>query len=298
MGAASLIAIDWGSSSFRAFLLDGSGNVIDRISSNDGILQSNPKPFDQTLNKMCGPWQEQHGVIPVIMSGMIGSRNGWIETEYLSCPASIIDLKNALIPVPNHASTIHIVPGVRGENLFHEPDVMRGEEIQAFGALSVLDIKDALICLPGTHSKWCVIKNHQIHSLTTFMTGELFALTRTNSSIGPLVTGEAFDHSSFITGIKASRSDASLLNKLFSIRARTLLDEPQCTCMASYLSGIFIGTEIKAVVDTLENIETVILVGNDSLIHRYASALEMEKIHTVQVTGEHAFLHGIAQLTI
>lgn len=297
MTAASKIAIDWGSSAFRAFLLDENEHIIARTQTDDGVLQTNKKEFEKILSETCTHWHDEHGPVPIIMSGMIGSRNGWVETEYVPCPTSAINIASKLVPVSGQNSLTYIVPGVSGNNLFGSPDVMRGEEVQVFGALKILGEKDGIVCLPGTHSKWCVVKGGAIQSLTTFMTGEMFALMRTNSSLASLVAGEEFDQSSFLSGIDAGRSDAGLLNKLFSIRAGVLLDTLACQSYASYLSGMFIGHEIKAVKNTLQHLESVILVGNEGLTHRYTTALEAAGCCVTVVEADSAFLNGISLIT-
>ena len=164
-----MIAIDWGSSAFRAFLLDSSGDVLARISTDDGVLMTNGTSFSRILMDNCGRWLDKHGCLPIVMSGMVGSRNGWREASYVPCPVTVEALAAAPLKVGNDQGLdVRIMPGVSGPNFFGGLDVMRGEEVQVFGALASLDLSNALICLPGTHSKWCVIENGQITSLTTF----------------------------------------------------------------------------------------------------------------------------------
>jgi 2-dehydro-3-deoxygalactonokinase len=69
--------------------------------------------------------------MPLLLAGMIGSNRGWIEAPYVSCPATLPDVAERLVwAEPSRAA---IVPGVSLiEN--GRADVMRGEEVQVFGA--------------------------------------------------------------------------------------------------------------------------------------------------------------------
>ncbi len=297
MANASAIAIDWGSSTFRAFLVDETGAVLAQTSTEEGVMQVPEGRFVDVLMNNCGNWLEEHGSLPVVMSGTIGSRNGWRETPYLPCPVSLKDLNHQSIPIENNLNLdIQVMPGVCGNNMFGCNDVMRGEEVQIFGAMDTLNLENALVCLPGTHSKWCEFKNGKIVSLTTFMTGEMFALIRNSSAIGRLVEDSDFDEASFLLGVEASRSEAGLLNALFSIRADALLGDLACRSRASYLSGMLIGREILAVCKAMNAIEDIVLVGSEALIHKYSRALAMEGVQSLSVGGNHAFLTGICLL--
>lgn len=291
------IVIDWGSSSFRAFLLDADGNELSRVETGDGIFTlSEARSFSDVLHSTCGNWYNEHGILPTIMSGMVGSRNGWVETRYVSCPTSIDALAHNLVAVPEHENNIlNIVPGVSGPNLFGEMDVMRGEEVQAFGAIRHLGISNAFVCLPGTHSKWCKVEDGKIISLTTFMTGEMFALIKAHSSIGPLIADDEYDEASFKAGLEMGRSNAGLLNTLFGIRANSLLATFDHESASSYLSGLCIGQEIEAV-GQMAKAANVIIVGNTILNLRYQLALAEVGTRAEAVSGDTAFLCGISQL--
>lgn len=297
MSKPAAIAIDWGSSTFRAFLIDEVGAVLTQASSNEGVMQVPEDRFIDVLMNKCGGWIEEHGSLPVVMSGAIGSRHGWRETPYLPCPVSIKELKDQSLTVEsNQGLEIQVVSGVCGKNMFGGNDVMRGEEVQIFGAMDILNLETALVCLPGTHSKWCEFKNGKIESLTTFMTGEMFALIRNNSAVGLLVEDSDFDQPSFLLGVEASQSKAGLLNQLFSIRADALLSDLACRSRSSYLSGMLIGREMLAIRTAVPAIEEVVLVGSEVLTHKYSTALAIGNIQTRSVAGDHAFLAGIRLL--
>ena len=127
-----LIALDWGSTKFRGWLLDPNGIEIDKIDEEFGILKIDNSQYIDVFEKQLGLWIKEYGSIPVIAAGMIGSRQGWIEAPYLNCPAgpdqlaqnlTYLKIKTKLI---NKPISMAIVPGIQYfENGI--PDVMRGE---------------------------------------------------------------------------------------------------------------------------------------------------------------------------
>jgi 2-dehydro-3-deoxygalactonokinase len=74
-----LIGLDWGISSFRAYLMDGKGEIVDTIVNQSGILQVGNRSFEEVLKASIGHWLSRYPDAPIIASGMIGSRQGWLE---------------------------------------------------------------------------------------------------------------------------------------------------------------------------------------------------------------------------
>jgi hypothetical protein len=70
-----------------------------------------------------------------LVSGMAGSRQGWREAPYCACPAGFD--RSGAQPPWIEPGRIALVPGLSCE---HDgvPDVMRGEEVQVFGAMDLL----------------------------------------------------------------------------------------------------------------------------------------------------------------
>ena len=269
---ATLIGIDWGTTSCRAFLIDANGMVLARQSSAEGIMQIPDRTFQQVLLRLLEPWLQQVRV-PIIASGMITSRNGWQETAYLNAPASTEDLAQAIIQVEGMTEPLlYFVTGVTVNN-DGQIDVMRGEETQIAGALQHTGT-DGHYVMPGTHSKWVVTRGNNIDNFRTFMTGEVFAALRRHTILGSLMTTGPFQKDSFSQGVQVGRrAGATLLNVLFSARTKPLFDQLAKEKVADYLSGMLIGAEIQGALSLYDAPATVTIVGRDDLADRYEIAL-------------------------
>ena len=240
-----MIAIDWGTSSFRAYLLDAAGAVEDSRSAPAGILSVENGQFADVLERHTGDWIDA-GQTRVVMSGMIGSRQGWQEVAYAPCPAGLEEIATGMRPVAWERAQVWIAPGITCRDEAGIPDVMRGEETQILGCIERLGPGRHTICLPGTHSKWVVVENGRIVHFATHMTGESFALFKGHSILGRMMQEAAADHKAFTDGVRRSGDTGGLLHHLFGVRSRGLFGELAQSAAASYLSGLLIGHEIRA----------------------------------------------------
>jgi 2-dehydro-3-deoxygalactonokinase len=285
----ALVALDWGTSSLRAYLLDGSGRVIESAREPRGIIQVEAGGFDEIFDGIAGAWLRRHPKLPAIAAGMVGSAQGWVEAPYLPCPAGPDDLAGSLVQVPGRR--LWIVPGVLQPG--DRPDVMRGEESQIVGALALQPelSADARIVLPGTHSKWTRVAAGRIGSFTTYMTGELFAVLRNHSILGrPAGSGPGCDRdAAFLGGVDAARDADGIAPLLFSVRALVLTGGIAPGDALDYLSGLLIGDELRSAL--ADPGATPRLIGEPALCARYARALARfgvdgaEAIPDAAVTG-------------
>jgi 2-dehydro-3-deoxygalactonokinase len=268
----ALIGVDWGTSSLRAFLIGAEGEVIDGVSSPEGIMQVSGKTFEAVLDRLISPWIANNK-LPILASGMITSRNGWVETPYAEMPLGACGLARALVPHDaDSGARIHFVTGASIEHA-GGPDVLRGEETQIIGA-SALGLNDGTFVMPGTHSKWVQVADGQIVDFSTYMTGEIFAALKGHTILGTLMEDHDFDIDVFETGVEAGLEGGSnLLHNLFHVRTLPLMGKIPKVATADYLSGLLIGTEVAAATRDVENIGTVTLVGRTDLSDRYDIAL-------------------------
>ena len=70
-----MIAIDWGTTGFRAYRLSGDGAVVEARSAAKGILAVPPGGFPGVLEEEVADWIAA-GEAPIVMAGMVGSRQG------------------------------------------------------------------------------------------------------------------------------------------------------------------------------------------------------------------------------
>ncbi len=180
-----MIGVDWGTSSFRAYRLAGDGRILDRSAAPLGIMAVPERRFDAALRRAIGAWLAD-GERRVLLCGMIGSRQGWVEAPYLDCPAGPAELAQALVGVPFADAEVRLVPGLAARDAAAIPEVMRGEETQIAGALDRIGGSD-LVCLPGTHAKWARLAGGRVTGFATYLTGEAFAALRDHTILGRMM---------------------------------------------------------------------------------------------------------------
>jgi 2-dehydro-3-deoxygalactonokinase len=274
MSEPLLIGLDRGTTSCRAYLI-GADGVRARNTDGPGILRVEGGAFGAWFDTMVGEWIARHGVIPIILSGMIGSRQGWKEAPYAPCPAGAADIVKALARFDHDGLPISLVPGLVTEN-DGMPDVMRGEETQILGALALSGKDEGLFLLPGTHSKWAEVRGRRIVSFRTFMTGEVFGALKGHTILGRLMRDGAFDPDAFVRGDHEGAtlgSAGALLNRIFAARSYGLMDKLRDTALSDYLSGLLIGAEIAEA--TARTKSAVTIIASAALAQRYADALKL-----------------------
>jgi 2-dehydro-3-deoxygalactonokinase len=294
-----LIALDWGTTSLRAYRFDRAGQVAGSRQLASGIMQiategGSTAGFERAFDQACGDWRCASPASAIIACGMIGSAQGWREAAYLEVPTSLDDLGRTLTTVETGSGAVlHIIPGLieRG----HLPEVMRGEETQVAGVLErgggAPDRPgaapgadpdpgagaDLWIGLPGTHSKWVRVHDRRIVQFHTFLTGEVFAALCAHTILGRTMRRPATpDHYAFDRGVAVARSPearAGVLSTVFSARTLGLVGALSPEAQADYLSGLLVGHELAGLERLGARLESIVLVGGDELCHRYRRAL-------------------------
>lgn len=291
-----LLAIDWGTTSLRGALIDARGRVAARRALPHGILQVEPGAFPADFARHFGDWLGQAPAL-CLLSGMVGSRQGWREAPYCPCPAGFEALCRNLAWLPDvDGVPLAIVPGMSMvppggvDAVSGVPDVMRGEEIQVIGALRLMHRRDGLLVLPGTHSKWVRARGGAVTRFQTFMTGELFALLARHSILGRTLDAQApLDEAAFVRGVRRGLRDETLGHLLFGVRALGLFDALDPAQSSSYLSCLLIGQELRDMRPA--GGDTVALIGSDALAPRYRLALAQLSCDAV-VFGDEATWAG------
>lgn len=295
-----LIAVDWGTTNFRAWLVDAHGRVLDRMDAPCGVAQIACGAFVTHFHRLLGRWlHELPADVPVVMAGMVGSVDGLLEVPYLPCPVEPGLLARRLTPVADldGERSVVIVPGLSAESLSASHDVMRGEEVQIIGALARLGHTGRkLICMPGSHAKWVRVDNEQVLGFSTSMTGEAYAALREHTLLARTIDAQAHDTAAFERGLGQSGRAGGLLHHLFSVRTEVLRGQLSTHRADAYLSGLLIGHEVRAMLAAHDTVGDVIIVGGEPLAALYARALRYFQYQTQRVDGDDAACRGLRRL--
>ena len=314
---AALIALDWGTSSLRAYRLDAAGRTLDTRHLPWGIMRL-PQPlqdgaattalsgFELAFEQACGDWLRAEPSLPVIACGMVGSAQGWKEAAYLDVPVDLQRIGTLLTEVGRDSGpSLHIVPGLIQRHGL--PNVIRGEETQVVGVMADPATRSAdsvLIGLPGTHSKWVSARRGRVTHFDTFMTGEVYAALRGHTILGRTMADAASaDMAAFERGLKvagAPAGRAGVLSTIFSTRALGLTGELAPESQADYLSGLLIGHEIAALADMLQQqgeLPRIVLCGDPALCQRYIQAMQHYGLGTPE-QAQNATERGLWHLAV
>ncbi|MFD1198581.1 2-dehydro-3-deoxygalactonokinase [Brucella gallinifaecis] len=288
----AFIGVDWGTSSFRAWLLSSAGHVMAESRSSEGMLYCADNGFAPVLAAHLEKLNAPAG-LPVLICGMAGARQGWVEAPYLHTPTALGSLHFGSVMAPFLAD-VRILPGLAQTDK-NRPDVMRGEETQLLGAIDV-DFS-GIVCIPGTHSKWVRIVDGVVKSFTTYMTGELFSVLSSHSILKHAIDREdaaVLKSSAFFAGVEMGlENPGSLTSSLFALRASQLLGFSERENGKDWLSGLIIGVEIADAVKEVSKNEHFILIGSGDLASLYAKAMQHADYQPVTKDAEAASRNGL-----
>lgn len=284
------IAVDWGTTNRRAWRIEG-GAVRQEFADDLGFSSVAPGTFPREVATL----REQLGDLPLLLAGMVGARGGWVAAPYLPCPLDLPTLASSLIEVPGERAFIvpgaSFVDGQRG-------DVIRGEETQFFGAVHAgLCPPDALICHPGTHNKWALMESGRLTRFRTVMTGEMFSILRTQSLLKAWLDRPAEPGEAFAEGVTRGLEGRALTADLFTVRARVLLGSLAEEDVASFVSGLLIGADLRTGAKGMPEGGEVIVMGRGALTRLFSAALTQVGRANREVDGEEAFLAGAQAIT-
>jgi len=307
MAAASFVAGDWGTSHLRLFLCDDEGGVIESRHG-PGIAEIR-RPFAEVFESLIESWESGHGSLPAVLCGMVGSSIGWTQAPYVPCPVIPTGIMDACVALRD--GRVQVIPGLKCRNRLGAPDVIRGEETQVLGALTRnpgLRHGLQLLCLPGTHTKWLVLRDGVVEEFLTAPTGELFAALRDHSVLVPngsrnqdVAGGAAFEAGAFEAGLKRcfDHPQAPVLHLLFECRSRLLSGELTPEGAAAFLSGLLIADDVGGALHLFADCiaeRTVHVIGTPRLTQLYATALALWSHAANQLDGMAVSLAGLTRV--
>ena len=292
MTEPALVAVDWGTSRLRAALLDEAGMVLERSSADEGMMHVEGGRWAETLDRHVGVWLRHNPKLRVVMAGMIGSRNGWVEVPYAQCPADWREIaaKMALVR-RGDGGEVWIAPGLFTRNADGIPDVMRGEETLICGT----GVREGIMITLGTHCKWATLQDGRVETFASFMTGEFFSALKDHTILGRLAE-EPADNAGFVKGLTAAKRKGGLLHAAFQARTSVLLGDMPGHEVDPFLSGLLIGSEIIGGLELTKPDGALHLLGSGPRAELYRQTLAAHGYKVTMHDPEHALIDGLARL--
>jgi 2-dehydro-3-deoxygalactonokinase len=307
-----VVALDWGTSSQRAWLLGQDGRVLDVRRPDQGLLSVTrnldhgdtaalARAYEDVFWRTCGAWLEEHPGLPTLACGMVGSRQGWREAGYLTVPVSLELTAEDLTAVEHRAGLAHLVPGLRVPTAAGGPpgDVIRGEETQVVGILDGLPDPDepVTLVLPGTHTKWVSVRDRKVTTFTTSTAGELYGLVLEHGILGRTAAPAVPDDAAFRRGAATAASGRGPLVELFGARVLVLEGLLRASSVPDYVSGVLIADEVSHLLPMLDDPGRVVLCGAEDLGRRYAGVLSAVGVDS-EVVAEDATVRGLWKIAV
>ncbi len=292
------IGVDWGTTHVRAFLLRR-GKILETkrfVSS----LQNGEGTYYDILNTEIGSWMEEHNTAPCILSGMIGSCEGWYDAGYVNCPTDLSTLAQSTKIFCEQRKKFFILPGLSLSKPMtalsgttQTVEVMRGEETQILGAMKDVAEFDTVFCLPGTHSKWVEMHGASVMKFSTYMTGDAFESLSTHTILSKSINDmRVHDVTYFEYGVKQARDGGHILRQIFNVRVSDLFNYIPQSGLASYLSGLLIGHEIVSGIHDMSS-ENYMVIGSPELSRLYKGAFQTLGYDVVCLDGEACAAAGL-----
>ena len=294
MNQAEYVAVDWGTSSFRLWLIDRAGGVVAERRSPEGMMAAAKLGFAAVLQSHLDAVGAAND-LPVVICGMAGARQGWVEAGYIDTPAHLALILQRAVPVPGQSRDIRILPGIAQRDP-RAPDVMRGEETQLLGALGADAAGEAVVCIPGTHSKWARVSGGTVERFATFMTGELFSVVSRETILSHAVVGaNEEDTEAFKSAVIAAfETPALAANLLFRVRSSQLLYGSSASSAREKISGTLIGLELAAGLAGDQPRSGITLVASGRLAVLYRLAFETFSVAVQSIDAEEAVRRGLS----
>lgn len=296
------VGVDWGTSSFRLWVMRLDGTVLGESHGPEGMAHCAETGFAPVLARHLAQVQAPDD-LPILICGMAGARQGWAEAPYADLPAPVSALARRALRLPPELvqglgghRDIRILPGLARRDPAH-PDVMRGEETQLLGLAG--SGHQGLVCMPGTHCKWAVLQGGAVVSFHSAMTGELFDLLARHSILRHAMPdkGGSVDPGSpaFLRALDRALPDpAQAVAGLFGIRAGHLLGFADPSDSRAHLSGLLIGADVGlALRGDAASRGRVTLIGQPGPGPLYAAALARAGARVNHVDAETASRRGL-----
>ena len=264
MRIVRFVSGDWGNSRLRLRVVEGT-TIKNEIIADCGTLKLKIKKnreqayhsvLTRYLKKLNAPRD-----IPIVLSGAVSSSVGWREIPYAKLPFAL-DGSNAVWKKIDRR--IYIISGVCSD-----VDTMRGEETEALGIVALLGQRmpsDAILILPGTHSKHITISERKIVGIRSYMTGELFEVLSRHT----ILCYSHLNRQAFLQGVEESRK-GELSAGLFRVRTRDIIQKHSKASNSWFLSGLLIASELSSICNSKSHL---VLATTQPLLTPYLTAVK------------------------
>jgi len=239
-----LIAVEWGTAQLRARLFRRDGETLDTHAEAIRLADLGRDGIVEQVDRLRARWPNIHG--PLLLSGMIGSAMGWEEIARIDCPAGPHAIADGAVAGRIGDHTVVFLPGLACEQRFGDPDVLRGEEVAAIGALEQSRGRAGLfLSVPGMHGKWLTHDGATITQFHTSMTVELYRVLAERSVLAPLMAAEPREGTAFHDGVARAAAGGGLARLLFAARSNVQAGRLPAGDAASFLWGVLIGSDVR-----------------------------------------------------
>jgi len=239
-----LIAVEWGTMQLRVRLFGRDGDTLDTHVEAVRLADLGRDGIVEHVDRLRERWPDIRG--PLLLSGMIGSAMGWREVARVDCPAGSEAIADGAVGGRIGDQAVIFLPGLACEQRFGDPDVLRGEEVAAIGALEQSGGRAGLLLsVPGMHGKWLTHDGATITQFHTSMTVELYRVLAERSVLTPLMAAEPEDGAAFRAGVARGAEGGGLGRLLFAARSNVQAGRMSADDAASFLWGIVIGSDVR-----------------------------------------------------
>lgn len=286
---------DWGSTRLRLWFARGVERS--RYVEKPGVIAGAISPA-QILENALSQIDAVGEAREIILCGMAGARGGLREVLYAPCPTTAANWALNAVRFALGDREIVVFPGLCYRDATGTPDVMRGEEAQVFGAMTLdpdFERGEQIYVLPGTHSKWVTSRDGRIEHFVTCLTGELFARLEGSSLLDGAKLNEdgtGTEDEGFAEGIVTRCHGGALGSVIFAARSARLCDGRSLAWARGFVSGMLIADEVAAHMAGAHG-NDIVVVGSGSLTARYADVIERLGGNVRILDGDACVLRGL-----
>lgn len=293
---SSFVAIEWGTARLRARLISAEAKILDEMSETVRLSTLQRAGIAERIAGIRARWPDAEG--PFLLSGMIGSAQGWIEVPHIASPAGPEQIAANAARSTIAGVDVAIGPGLRCISRFGDPDVLRGEEVAAIGLLfdAALPDRALLVSVPGMHGKWIELAGGRIVGFHTSITVEIYRALAAQSILAPLMAGTAKPGDAFRRGVERGAEGGGLGRLLFSARTSVSANTLNPEDAASYLWGILIGADVRENLGGAVGHRQCYVTGADDVAPLFVAALRYMGVMATLLDTDAVTARGFCRL--